>query len=254
MKQPTTFLRLNITNRSEESVPRYIEEIEDSIHQLAKEFAEVTPGMSDASDSPDGEFSESVCLVLSAAAPTDDVTAAVISELRRIGIKKGYSFTLSKRVSQKDGDLLYEMKVLPNRTSDWKLVSGRAQRPIQVAKREEFPKRIDYLQDQAEQYYGAGGKDVFSVFGGEVNLAKYFESLSKEQRSDLRGTYKRIVENRDQSWIMDWLAKISDGKVSMAKAQVLYILVFLERLCDAGLLDGTKLRRVKLVDWRRLEE
>jgi hypothetical protein len=254
MSNPVTYLSVNVVWRSGKSDPSYFQQLEDAIHQLATRFRGVVPITSDASDTPEGEFSESFTLALNARASADDLTAAIISEIQTIGMKKGYSFTLFKRIPLKQGFDEYKMKVHPHRTATWTQVSSK---PLgrRSAKADAFPPELNYLQAQAEEYYGAGGKDVFSVFGGEVNVAAYFGSLSKQQILDLRETYKRIVENKDHLRVMNWLTEVSDGKVSMAKARALYFLVFLERLCDAGLLDGTPgLRRVKLVDWRRLEE
>ncbi len=225
----------------------YLSRIEDSLRQLAKRTSGVRAGIPSAGEIMPDKWRETYYLAIKDNSECDEIADLVVDLMHRVGIQAGYSVTLTKRVIGCDGeDFTCKKRIFPKRLTKWKVESdcGDGKKPHDDI---ELPRRIQYLNEIMQEYFGKGGKDVFSLLRGDRNVRRFWSSLPKSDQKALVKLHAKVVRRKDHTWINEWVASYVGEKVSIEREMAIYLLALLERLSSAGFIH--EFTSTPLVDW-----
>jgi len=99
---------------------------------------------------------------------------------------------------------------------------------------------------------GVGGNDVYGLFANPADLQTFLAGLKPEDRAGLIALYRRIVQRKDNEWLLHWLRTnpTDDDGPSTWAVQAHWLMMLLDRLREAGVFDRPKGRTLPdLVYW-----
>ena len=201
-----------------------------------------------------GEFTSSHMLNVESDALVETFEDGVIDAIRLVGIVHGYKISLRKVVySDANSPAILEKDLFQDGDTHWAAQRLAKSVDVQVS----LPRRLQYLVEFVRRYFGVGGDDQYTIFSRDGEVEEFLASLSQDDRNSLVKVYKKILKKRDHEWIMDWFEREivdREGKSSgeMDLLKTCWFLSVLDRLCEGGLLDGTKIKYASLVDWDRI--
>ena len=233
----------------EDAIERlYLDELEDRVCGLADDKEGVVAGVSSAQESGEGSWTEVYSVEVMKSDLVDPLVEEIVAVVRELGVPKGYVVNLSKRLLGEEDELeSHRKRIHRKRDTKWRLDESSSTLTSLKPQVESLPSRIDYLQEDVQRYYLAGGHDFTAIFRRRSEVETFVANLSRSARSRLERIYDRLVANEDHKWIMAWAMDNENEEVPTEKDQAVYFLGFLDRLREEGIIKCAEVQ--ELVDW-----